>query len=205
MTTAALILLGYLLGSCPWGYWLVRLVKHEDIRKVGSGNIGGTNVWRTYGAKLAVPVLLLDFAKGFVPALLGVILVSHFAGILAGAAAMAGHGRPLFLRFAPGGKVIATGGGVFFAIAPYVAATGLLIWIVLFFVVGFASLASIMVALFMPFGAWLYGYPKSVVVFGVVAAAAAIYLHRQNVKRLFRRSETQSNIALVRRLGFGRH
>jgi glycerol-3-phosphate acyltransferase PlsY len=205
VTTAALILLGYLLGSCPWGYWLVRLVKHEDIRKVGSGNIGGTNVWRTYGAKLGVPVLLLDIAKGFVPALLGVLLVSHFVGILAGAAAMAGHWRPLFLRFARGGKVIATGGGVFFAVAPLVAATGVVIWAAVFFFTGYASVASIITAAFMPIGATLYGYPRSVTIFGVITTAVAVYLHRANLSRLRRHSETQSNIALVRRLGFGRH
>ena len=67
MTFAAVVVLGYLLGSCPWGYWLVRLIRHEDIRKVGSGNIGATNVWRTYGRWLGVPVVLLDVLKGFVP------------------------------------------------------------------------------------------------------------------------------------------
>ena len=70
MSFAALVVLGYLLGSCPWGYWLVRLVKHEDIRKVGSGNIGATNVWRTYGRWLGVPVVVLDVLKGFIPAML---------------------------------------------------------------------------------------------------------------------------------------
>jgi glycerol-3-phosphate acyltransferase PlsY len=205
LTTAALVLLGYLLGSCPWGYWLVRLFEHEDIRKVGSGNIGVSNVWRTYGAKLGVPVLLLDVLKGFVPALLGVLLVSHFVGILAGAAAMAGHWRPLFLRFARGGKVIATGGGVFFAVAPLVAATGVAIWAAVFFLTGYASVASMLTAIFIPIGSYLYGYPKSVTVFGIVTAFFAVYLHRANLGRLRRHSETQSNVALVRRLGFGRH
>src|SRR3954453_6732416 len=114
MTFAAVVVLGYLLGSCPWGYWLVRLIRHEDIRKVGSGNIGATNVWRTYGRSLGLPVVLLDVAKGFVPAFVGVHSVSHLCGILAGAAAMAGHVRPLFLRFEKGGKAVATCGGVFF-------------------------------------------------------------------------------------------
>lgn len=205
MTTAALVVLGYVLGSCPWGYWLVRLVKHEDIRKVGSGNIGGSNVWRTYGAKLGVPVLLLDIAKGFVPTLLAVLLVSHLAGIAVGAAAMAGHWRPLFLRFARGGKVIATGGGVFFALAPLVAATGVAIWAAVFFFGGYPSVASILTAVFMPIGAALYGYPRSVTVFGVATTIVAVYLHRANLSRLRRHSETQSNVALVRRLGFGRH
>jgi glycerol-3-phosphate acyltransferase PlsY len=205
LTTAALVLFGYLLGSCPWGYWLVRIFKHEDIRKVGSGNIGGTNVWRIYGPKLGVPVLILDILKGFVPALLGVILVSHFVGILAGAAAMVGHWRPIFLRFQRGGKVIATGGGVFFAVAPLVAATGLVIWAAIFFLTGYASVASMITAAYTPIGSYLFGYPKSVTVFGVLTAGVAVYLHRANLSRLRRHSETQSNIALVRRLGFGRH
>ena len=119
MAFAALVVLGYLLGSCPWGYWLVRLVKHEDIRTVGSGNIGATNVWRTYGRYLGAPVVLLDVLKGFVPALLGMLFVPphHLSGITAGAAAMLGHWRPLFLRFAKGGKMVATCGGVFFGVA----------------------------------------------------------------------------------------
>lgn len=200
MLAAALIVAGYILGSCPWGYWLVRLFRHEDIRKTGSGNIGGTNVWRAYGAKLGVPVLFLDVAKGFVPALLGVLLVSHFVGILAGAAAMAGHWRPLFLRFARGGKVIATGGGVFLAVAPLVALTGVAIWIALFWGIGYASVASVVVALFAPIGAWLYGYPRSVIVFGVLTAAAAAYLHRANFARLRAGTEVRSGIALLPRL-----
>ena len=63
MTFAGLVVLGYLLGSCPWGYWLVRLIKHEDVRSSGSGNIGATNVWRTYGRWLGAPVVLLDTLK----------------------------------------------------------------------------------------------------------------------------------------------
>ncbi len=200
MTTAALVVLGYLLGSCPWGYWLVRAFRHEDIRAVGSGNIGGTNVWRLYGARLGLPVLLLDVAKGFVPALLGVLFVSHLVGILAGAAAMAGHWRPLFLRFARGGKVIATAGGVFFAVAPLVAGTGLALWIVLFWTLGFASVASIAAACFLPVGAWAYGYPDEVIGLGAATALAALYLHRANLRRLRAGTENRSGIALLPRL-----
>jgi glycerol-3-phosphate acyltransferase PlsY len=183
---AGLVLLGYLLGSCPWGYWLVRLVKHEDIRKVGSGNIGATNVWRTYGRWLGVPVVLLDTLKGFVPALLGMLFVSphHLAGIVAGAAAMLGHWRPLFLRFAKGGKMVATCGGVFFAVAVWVALTGGLVWIVSFLVFRYASVASILAGIALPVTAALYGYPTSVIVFGALAALAILYLHRANLGRL---------------------
>ena len=200
MVVAALIVAGYLLGSCPWGYWLVRVFRHEDIRTVGSGNVGGTNVWRAYGWTLGAPVIVLDFSKGFVPALLGVVLASHFVGILAGAAAMAGHWRPLFLRFARGGKVVATGGGVFFAVAPLVAVTGLGIWIALFWSTGYASLASMVVAVLMPVGSWVYGYPRSVTVFAVAAGCLTIYLHRANLSRLRAGTESRSGIALLPRL-----
>jgi glycerol-3-phosphate acyltransferase PlsY len=186
MEFAGLVLLGYLLGSCPWGYWLVLLIKHEDIRKVGSGNIGASNVWRTYGRWLGVPVVFLDTLKGFVPALLGMLYVSphHLSGILAGAAAMLGHWRPLFLRFARGGKMVATCGGVFFGVAPLVAVTAGIVWLVTFLVVRYASLASIVGGIALPVTAAIYGYPLSVILFGVWAAAAILFLHRANLKRL---------------------
>src|SRR6478609_6684074 len=145
MTFAALVVLGYLLGSCPWGYWLVRVMKREDIRRVGSGNIGATNVWRTYGLGLGLAVVVLDILKGFIPALLGMLFLSppHLAGICAGSAAMLGHWRPIFLRFAKGGKMVATCGGVFFGVAPLVALSAGLIWILTFLLFRYASVASI--------------------------------------------------------------
>jgi glycerol-3-phosphate acyltransferase PlsY len=184
VTTAGLIVFGYLLGSCPWGYWLVKIFKHQDIRKVGSGNIGATNVWRTYGWKLGLPVVVLDVLKGFVPALLGVVYVSHLAGILAGVAAMLGHWRPLFLRFAKGGKMVATCGGVFFAVAPWVALTAGIVWLGAFLIFRYASVASILAGVALPVTAALYGYPTSVIVFAVLAALAILYLHRANLGRL---------------------
>jgi glycerol-3-phosphate acyltransferase PlsY len=186
MAFAALVVLGYLLGSCPWGYWLVRVVKHEDIRKVGSGNIGATNVWRTYGRWLGAPVVLLDVLKGFVPAFLGMLFVSphHLSGIVAGAAAMLGHWRPLFLRFAKGGKMVATCGGVFFGVAVWVALTAGVVWLAVFLALRYASVASILAGIALPVFAYLYGYPTSVVLFGAGAAAAILFLHRGNLARL---------------------
>jgi glycerol-3-phosphate acyltransferase PlsY len=192
MSFAGLVVLGYLLGSCPWGYWLVRVVKREDIRRVGSGNIGATNVWRTYGRWLGVPVVLLDVLKGFVPALLGVLFVSphHLSGLAAGAAAMLGHWRPLFLRFAKGGKMVATCGGVFFGVAVWVALTAGLVWLAAFLTLRYASVASILAGIALPVFAIVYGYPTSVVLFGVAAAAAILFLHRGNLARL--RAGTES-------------
>ena len=196
MTFAALVVLGYLLGSCPWGYWLVRLVKHEDIRRAGSGNIGATNVWRTYGRWLGAPVVLLDVLKGFVPALLGMLYVSphHLSGICAGAAAMLGHWRPIFLRFAKGGKMVATCGGVFFGVAFLVALTAGVVWLLVFLLLRYASLASIVAGIALPVTAAIYGYPNSVIVFGVLAATAIVFLHRANLSRL--RAGTESRFQL---------
>ena len=198
MTFAALVVLGYLLGSCPWGYWLVRIVRHEDIRQVGSGNIGATNVWRTYGRWLGVPVVLLDVLKGFVPAFLGMLFVSphHLSGIAAGAAAMLGHWRPIFLRFAKGGKMVATCGGVFFGVAIWVALTAGLVWLAVFIASRYASLASIAGGIALPVTAALYGYPTSVIVFAVAAAGAICFLHRGNLRRL--RAGTESRFKLRR-------
>ena len=192
MSFAAVVVFGYLLGSCPWGYWLVRLVKHEDIRKVGSGNIGATNVWRTYGRRLGAPVVLLDVLKGFVPAFVAVQFVSppHLAGIAAGAAAMLGHWRPLFLGFAKGGKMVATCGGVFFGVAVWVALSAGVTWLVVFLLVRYASVASIVAGIALPVFAVIYGYPLSVVLFGVAAAGAILFLHRANLGRL--RAGTES-------------
>src|SRR6185503_2959308 len=130
MTSALVVLGGYLLGSMPFGYWVVLLVKGEDIRKVGSGNIGASNVWRTYGRWLGIPIVVLDVAKGFVPALVGALLVGELTAVLAGGAAMLGHWRPLFLRFQKGGKTVATAGGTFFGVATTLGLIGLAIWIV---------------------------------------------------------------------------
>ena len=200
MEIAALLVGGYVLGSCPWGYWLVRIFRHEDVRQAGSGNIGATNVWRLYGARLGIVVIALDFMKGFVPALLGVVFFSPFVGLLAGAAAMVGHWRPLFLRFARGGKVIATGGGVFFAVAPLVALAALAVWVALFFSLGYASVASMAAAATTPIAAWAFGYPRWLQLFGLGTAFAAAYLHRANIGRLRAGTESRSGIALVSRL-----
>jgi len=183
---AALVLFGYLLGSCPWGYWIVKAVRHEDIRTVGSGNIGATNVWRTYGPRLGLPVLVLDVLKGFVPAVVGVHFVAphDLSGVTAGAAAMLGHWRPLFLRFARGGKVVATCGGVFFGVAVWVALTAAAVWLVSFFVFRYASVSSILAGIALPIAAVGFGYPWSVIVFATLAAATILFLHRGNLRRL---------------------
>src|SRR5919197_5479524 len=184
MKTALLVVAGYLLGSMPWGYWLVRAVRRDDIRRHGSGNIGGTNVWRVYGWRLGLPVVVLDTAKGFVPALVATLLVSHLAGVLAGGAAMLGHWRPLFLRWQRGGKMVATCGGAFLGVAPVVGGIGAAVWIAVFLLLRYASLASMLAAVSLPVVAALLGEPWPVIVFAAAAAVAVVVLHRTNIARL---------------------
>ena len=181
----------------PFGYWVVRLLKGVDIRTIGSGNIGATNVWRVYGRRYGLPVVLLDVAKGFVPAMLATIYVGHLAGVLAGGAAMLGHWRPLFLRFAKGGKTVATYGGAMFGVAPWVAFAALGVWLVVFLAFRYASVASMTAALALPVLAVALGYPWPVLAFTLVAAAAVLVLHRANIKRL--RAGTENRFQLRRR------
>jgi len=188
---ALFVIVGYLAGSIPTGYWLVRALRGEDIRKTGSGNIGATNVWRAYGARLGVPVMFLDTMKGFVPALLATIYVSHLAGVLAGGAAMLGHWRPLFLRFEKGGKAVATCGGAFFGVAPVVGGIGAGVWILVFVLFRYASVASIVAALSLPLIAVALGEPWPVIAFGSIAALAVILLHQTNIARLRSGTETR--------------
>jgi glycerol-3-phosphate acyltransferase PlsY len=197
MAWLLLIVGGYLAGSMPFGYWVVRAFKHVDIRTVGSGNIGATNVWRTYGRWYGVPVVLLDTLKGFFPALAGTLVVSHWAGVVAGAAAMLGHWRPIFLRFARGGKMVATCGGAFFGVAPLVALCAAALWILVFVVLRYASVASMLAAVSLPLVALALGEPTAVVVFGVVAALAVVVLHRANIGRLFRGTENRFHFKRV--------
>src|SRR5215213_1264763 len=196
MIAALVVVGGYLLGSMPFGYWLVRLLKGEDIRKVGSGNIGATNVWRTYGKAYGIPIVVLDVAKGFVPALVGTLLVDELVGALAGGAAMLGHWRPLFLRFQKGGKTVATAGGTFFGIAPVVGLVGVAIWIAVFLISRYASLASLATAVTIPFVALALGEPWPVVAFAAIAGVAVLVLHRGNIARL--RAGTESRFRLRR-------
>ena len=197
MLEALLVAGGYLAGSLPFGYWLVRVFRGVDIRTVGSGNIGATNVWRTFGARLGIAVMLLDTLKGFAPALVATLWVGSLWGVAAGAAAMLGHSRPIFLRFERGGKMVATCGGAFLGVAPLVGLAGLAVWIVVFAACRYASVASITGALALPILALAFGEPWPVLAFAALAALGVLFLHRGNIRRL--RSGTEKKIQLRRR------
>jgi glycerol-3-phosphate acyltransferase PlsY len=198
VTDALAILGGYLLGSLPFGYWVPRLVRGEDIRTKGSGNVGASNVFRVYGRSLGVPVALLDLAKGFAAASLGLWIGGALIGVLAAAAAMIGHARPVFLRFEKGGKMVATAGGAAFALAPLAAFCCVVLWLVVFLVTRYASLASIVTAIGLAVFVLLFDYSWPVVVFGVAGAIAVIALHHQNIRRLFAGTEHRFDLRRAR-------
>ena len=137
-----------------------------------------------FGWRLGLPVVVVDTAKGFVPALLATLLIAKGAGVLAGGAAMLGHWRPLFLRWQRGGKMVATCGGAFLGVAPVIGGIGAGVWILAFLAFRYASVASMAAALSLPVAAALFGEPWPVLAFAAVAAVAVVALHRGNIARL---------------------
>ena len=200
MNSALAIVGGYVFGSLPFGYWVPRLVRGEDIRTRGSGNIGASNVFRVYGRSLGVPVALLDVAKGFAAASLGLWAGGALIGVLAASAAMIGHARPVFLQFQKGGKMVATAGGGLLALVPLAACFSVAVWLVVFFATRYASLASIVTALALAVFVVAFDYQWPIVVFGVAGATAVIALHHQNIRRLFAGTEHRFELRRTRRV-----
>lgn len=188
---ALAVLAGYLLGSMPWGYWLPCVLIGVDMRTQGSGNPGATNVWRVLGFRWGLPVALLDLAKGLAAALVGRWVGGDVVGVLAGFAAMAGHWRPLFLKGGKGGKMVATTGGIGLGLATFASLSGAGVWIVVFLVTRYASVASMVSAATLPLFAILFGASWSIVAFTVAAAVGIVLLHRANIVRLFRGTENR--------------
>src|SRR5438105_1608372 len=191
MLIALFIVVGYLSGSITFGYWLVRLTKGLDIRTVGSNNLVAPNVLRTYGCPYGLPVMVLDILKAFVPVLVATLVDGHLTGVLTGAAAMVGHARPIYLRFAMGGKMVATAGGAFLGVAPLLGLAGVGVWLVLFLVTRYASVSSILAAASLAPLAYGLGYPWPVIAFGGAAGLGVLVLHRANVRRLLAGEENR--------------
>lgn len=191
MKIALLIAAGYLLGSIPWGLWLPRWTKGVDVRKFGSGNVGAANVARAAGTRTAIMVALLDIGKGTAAALVGLTVAGSLGAVIAGAAAMVGHYRPLFLGFAQGGKSVATGLGAALAVAPFAALCVVALWGTLFVATRYSSIASLASCVAMPLLAFMFGAPPPVLVFLTCAGIAVAVFHRKNVVRLLRGTENR--------------
>jgi glycerol-3-phosphate acyltransferase PlsY len=191
MTIALLVLAAYLLGAFPSSYVVARLVRGIDLRQHGSGNLGATNAYRVLGWQAATPVFILDILKGWFPTFFFPRWDASpdWRWALAyGAAAIVGHVFSVYVRF-KGGKGVATGAGVFMALAPVAVLIGLVVWGTLLFLTGTVSIASIAAAAVLPIAVWLLGAPAIVIALAVALSAFVIYAHRSNIRRLMRGEE----------------
>ncbi len=192
--------IAYFLGSIPFGYLLVRMFRKEDIRQIGSGNIGATNVLRSGSRWLGILTLALDLGKGF----LAVEIARHLttghhaiqAGSIAALFAVIGHVFPVWLC-GKGGKGVATALGVFLALAPLAAVCSVIVFIVVTTMTRYVSLASILAAVSFPVWVWLaqrflhvhYGYGPIFVVGTILVPAIILIKHRKNIDRLLHGTE----------------
>ena len=184
--------LSYLLGSIPFGYLLVRIFRGKDIRQSGSGNIGATNVSRI-SPLLGVITLLLDALKGAGAVVLVRAIFPGDARLLGVAAfsAVAGHVFPLWLRF-KGGKGVATGMGAFLMIVPKAVLFAAAIFVAVFLLFRYVSLASIVAVGMLPLLAWMLGGSAYLTLLLIAAAAALVIVkHDDNVRRLIARAENR--------------
>lgn len=208
LATLLIAVAAYLLGSIPTGYLLVRIFRHQDIRSVGSGNIGATNVLRSGGKALGAATFLLDMLKGcaavyfsalFVAALLPT-MPHRDAQALAALFAVLGHMFPVWLRFR-GGKGVATGFGVFLVAVPLGALAAIAVFFLVLLIGRYVSLASILGAASFPFFAWLLsstqeGGDRNIFFIAVqfIVAFLIIAKHHQNIRRLFKGTETRFGV-----------
>lgn len=190
--------IGYLLGSIPFGFLIVRAAAGADIRQQGSGNIGATNVFRK-SRWAGIGTLLLDGGKGYLA-----VLIARWMGgdpawqAIAALAAILGHVFTVWLRF-KGGKGVATGCGAYLAICPAAVVTTLVVFVLTVAATRYISLASVLATGAFPLWAYLYGEPSSVLLWGALGASVIILKHHQNIRRLF--AGTESKFAFGSRAG----
>ncbi len=195
----------YLIGSIPTGYIVVKLFKGEDIRKIGSGSTGATNVKRVMGSLWFFIVMLLDAIKGVIPVIAAVFFTVYLAqlklihpflfntGILPVLAAIfviLGHSKSVFLEFT-GGKSVATGVGTLLALNWITGLSVAAIWGIITWISKYVSLGSIIALAIAPFIMWFLKAPIAYVVYAVIAALYVIFLHRENIKRLISGNENK--------------
>jgi acyl phosphate:glycerol-3-phosphate acyltransferase len=189
-TVTLLLIAAYLTGSIPTSY-LVGRARGIDLRQHGSGNLGATNAFRVLGWRAALPVFIVDIAKGFVPAFFFPQWDGSPVATLAlayGAAAIVGHVFSIYVRF-KGGKGVATSAGVLLALSPAAVGISLLVWGALVYGSGYVSLASIVSAALLPLLILLLGGATPVFWLSVALAAFVVFAHRANIKRLLRGEE----------------
>ncbi len=195
------VLLGYVLGSIPFGYLVVRWRLGRDIREMGSGNIGATNVSRILGKVWGRTVLVLDIAKGLFSVVGAGVIWGKIPVVLAlaGLGGILGHIFPLYIGF-KGGKGVATGIGVilglglFYPMVIFILGGGLLGWFVLYRITGYVSVGSIVFALIVLIGAWIVKIDVVFRIFLSCLAVLVIYRHRENIARLMKGAEHRTEL-----------
>lgn len=183
----------YLVGSIPTSYMMGRISHGIDLRKHGSGNLGATNAFRVLGWRAALPVVVVDVSKGWIPAAFFPLWdgAAPLEWSLAyGAAAIVGHVLSAFVAFR-GGKGVATSAGVFMALAPWAVLIAGVVWTVVVLLTRTVSLGSILAALVLPMAVFATGEPRVELWLSVALALFVIYAHRSNMRRLMRGEETR--------------
>lgn len=184
---ALVLAASYLIGSIPTGYIIVKLFTGQDIRTVGSGSTGATNVKRVMGKKWFFVVMLLDALKGALPVVLTALFGADFAGgllpVLAAICVILGHSKSVFLNFT-GGKSVASGVGTLLALDWQAGLIIVAVWGVVTWVSRYVSLGSVVALALSPLIMWFLNAPPAYIVYAVIAAIYVIYLHRENIKRL---------------------
>ncbi len=188
----------YVIGSIPTGYLVVKSLKGIDIRTVGSGNIGATNVNRVLGFRWFIFVLIFDALKGYIPVFVSSILFKDIfiMPILTGISAIAGHTFTIFLKF-KGGKGVATSLGVFFALAPISIISSCIIFLIVLYLFKYISLSSIIASALFPAFVFIYGesgYSNLLLIFALLGAIFIIIKHKENIKRLLDGTENKFEI-----------
>lgn len=191
----AVILTAYLIGSVPTGYIIVKLATGQDIRTIGSGSTGATNVKRVMGKKWFFITLLLDALKGALPVVLAKIFAASFTDIgllpvLAAIAVILGHSKSIFLKFT-GGKSVASGVGTILALNWIVGLIIAAIWGLITYTSKYVSLGSIIALALSPFLMWVFKAPVAYIVYCALGAIYIIWLHRTNIQRLIKGEENK--------------
>lgn len=185
--------IGYLLGSIPFGLLLTRMAGLGDVRSIGSGNIGATNVLRTGNKKLAAATLLLDALKASFGAILAQQLfgseVSQIAGLLGGFAAFIGHLFPVWLGF-KGGKGVASYIGVLLGVQPVMVLVFAATWMTMAIITRYSSLSALVATLVIPVALWILGHHEAALVTSAMTVVTW-WKHKSNIERLISRTETK--------------
>lgn len=192
MTPAFLICaaLGYLFGSIPFGLVFTRMAGLGDIRKIGSGNIGATNVLRTGRKDLALLTLIFDvFKAGFIALLCQWMYQSHLAGMIAGVCAVLGHNYPIWLKF-KGGKGVASTLGLMLAMTPVVGVLTALTWLFVAVTFRFSSLSALVALFAAPFYALAFANSTAALCYALLTLLS-FYRHKENIKRLIKGEESK--------------